>query len=189
MNTIKNVKEFFENFAQVEAETEILKWKLELYDYNANIEKANSFYLSHVSFMPLPNKRDEDEIDLFGEDFLKTPVKREPRKLFKISEHKNSEHGVFWICFTSMANYSDTASNFLAEMLYIIEKNNELKIAAKSLWSNYEKDGWGNEEYSWHHIFGAKYLHYDYLGEPINIKRYEEPEDYLNGPEIYHENI
>lgn len=56
MKTIKDVQEFFIHFAKVEAE--ILKWKLELQDYNANIDKANSFYLSpHVSFMPRAEKK------------------------------------------------------------------------------------------------------------------------------------
>ncbi|NMH86913.1 hypothetical protein [Flavivirga algicola] len=190
MNEIKDVKEFFEDFAKTEAETEILKWKLELKDYNANIDKANSFYLApHISFMPREEKRKVWEIKRKGLDFFNTPKIRPPRKLFKISEHVHKEFGRFWVCYASSANNSNRASNFLSQMLFVIEKDNELKIASESLWSNYEKDGWGDEAYKWHQVFGKKHLHYDFLNEPIKVIRYEEPEDYKIGLQVYHANI
>ncbi len=190
MKNIEDIKAFFEDFARVEAETEILKWQLELNDYNMNIDKANSFYLSpYINFMPRPEKRRPIEIRRKGKEFYNTPRIIPPRKVFKISEHMYKEYGKFWVCYATSASNSDRIINFLTQMLFVIEKNNELKIASESSWSNYQKDGYGDEEYSWHQVFGAKYLHYDYLNEPKKIVRYEEPEDYKIGLQIYHENI
>lgn len=124
-----------------------------------------------------------------GVNFFNTPVIRHPRKLFKISEYFSKEFNKFWICYTSSANNSDSASNHLSQMFFIIEKDSELKIASESLWSNYEKDGWGDEEYKWHQVFGDKHLHYNSLDAPLKVMRYQEPEDYKIGLQIYNTTI
>ncbi|NMH87090.1 hypothetical protein [Flavivirga algicola] len=191
MRNIEDVRIFFEDFAKVEAETETLKWKLSYNEYNANIDKANSFYLHpHIEFMALEGERDEDEIELFGgKSFFSNPYPRLPRKLFKISEYTHKKYGKFWVCYTSFKNHTDNQSLFLTEMLFVIQFEESFKIAASSSWSNYTKDGYGDENYEWKHGFGDRCLHFNFLHKPIDIKRYDQPEDYKIGIETYHANI
>ncbi len=191
MSNIQEVKSFFEEFARVEAETETLKWKLSFKEYNANVDKANSFYLPpHIDFMIFEGHRDEDEIEMFGgESFFSNPYPRFPRKLFKISEYTHEKYRKFWVCYTSFSNHTDGQSLALTDMLFVIQIEGSFKIAASSSWSNYTKDGYGDEDYEWKHSFGDKSLHFSYLHDPIAIERYYKPKDYKNGIETYEANI
>lgn len=181
MKNIEDVKLFFEEFASIEAETETLKWKPNYKEYNANIDKANSFYLSphNIQFTPRNyEKRTKGNV-----------YSRLPRKLFKISEYFHNDHGKIWACYTSSANNGDTQSPYLTHILFVVQFEESFKIAASSIWSNYSKNGYGDEDYEWQQEFGKKHFQLNYLDKPVEIKRYHEPEDYKNGLKTYHADI
>lgn len=182
---MNDVKTFFEQFAFVEAETATLKRKPELEKYNTSVKSLYSFYVQllygSMGYMTIEELEDDD----FYEIFEGNPPAN-PRHLFKISKYAHDKYGDVWIVYASTANPADANFKILSDALFIIKEKDDFKIAKRWNYSNYESDG---KYYQWEEGKGYPDISFETLTGPIEIKRYQEPAENLDGLKLYNDNI
>ena len=182
---LQAVKQFFELFANKEAEAGSIKKR----KGQQNFEKYNALIGELYALMdPALMLNSTLGYMTLTEHASLTKSKNQtftPRHLFKISQYKHEKYGDLWVAFVGPLN-SDNTFKTLEDVFFIRQEGASLKLVQTACYSDFSSDG---EYYQWEYERDRKDLTFEALGNPVTIERYHEPEDYNEGLEHYQQDI
>lgn len=180
--TIEKIKQFVEEFCEVEAKAYTLRRKPNLEAYNKCIEQMYSYtnYIAKIGILSLNSLQDKD----YYKRYEKYPDSKF-RKIFKISKYKHHQYNQIWIAYVSGANPDPDFDDVCFDhAFFIILEESKLKLVKYYVYSDYP-----DRIYSWKEQGGLAKLNFDSLEKPIEIQRYLEPDDEFDGLKHYYDNI
>lgn len=172
------IKQFVEDFLAAEAASFDARTKVKDLDIvNAAYKKMHSYTVEQLEGMLGQIYMDQLRDDSYYES-TKNYSPSIPRHLLKISHYKHPEYNEVWVAYTSERT-PDADFVTLSNAFFVIEQNGEFKVGSNLIYSNQRGM---STTFDWEWMSGLKDLHFETVGELIEVERYQEPfdvDDYL----------
>jgi hypothetical protein len=175
------IKQFIEDFLAAEATSFDTNSKVKDLDaVNTAYKKMHSYTVEQLEGMLGQIYMDQLRDDSYYES-TKNDSPSIPRYLLKISHYKHPKYSDVWVAYTSESSPYE-GFRTLSNAFFVIKQDGEFKVGSHLIYSNQRGM---STEFDWEWISGLKDLHFDTLGELIEVERYQEPFDVDDYMKLY----